>query len=92
MRRLLLILEVVVVLIVGTEFPMGQAHATILYPWCAHYLSPNGVQNCGFINWQQCLCDGEWDRRNLRRESALHRTCGLDRAAAGIAPALTQMS
>jgi len=55
MHRLLLICEVVAVLILGTEFPVGQAHATILYPWCAHYLSPNGVHNCGFITWQQCF-------------------------------------
>jgi hypothetical protein len=25
------------------------------YPWCYHEASPDGVVNCGFSTWEQCL-------------------------------------
>ena len=32
--------------------PSAQARE---YPWCAIYAGNSGVQNCGFVTFQQCL-------------------------------------
>jgi hypothetical protein len=31
-----------------------RAQAAIIYPWCAHYMMPNGPSNCGFATFEQC--------------------------------------
>ena len=32
--------------------PPAQA---VEYPWCAIYSGNSGVQNCGFVSFQQCM-------------------------------------
>jgi hypothetical protein len=29
--------------------------AVIIYPWCAEYFGRYGAENCGFVNFKQCL-------------------------------------
>lgn len=31
-----------------------RAQSAIIYPWCAHYMMPNGPSNCGFATFEQC--------------------------------------
>jgi hypothetical protein len=33
----------------------AQPAQAIEYPWCAIYSGNSGVQNCGFVSFQQCM-------------------------------------
>jgi len=55
MRHLSFAFTFAAILTLDSAVSSDNSQAAILYPWCAHYLSPHGVQNCGFVTWEQCL-------------------------------------
>ena len=52
MKLPLVVLGSVCALTLATAHP---AHAGRNYPWCAYYLSPDGLTDCAFATFQQCM-------------------------------------